>query len=266
MTDSREVYRRTGRSLLGFAVTGMYAPVAMVFLYSFNASKVGSVWTGFSTRWYSELVGQRDLWNGLRASLQVGVVASTASVVMGTLAAMGLRRWRARPKRVAHGLLVLPLIVPDMIIAVSLAIFFHAIGAELGFVTIALAHVSFGLSYAFVVVSAAATDLDETILAAALDCGASPSRAFWMVTMPILAPSLIVAWLLTFALSFDDFLITFFTKGPGTDTLPIKIYSRMRFGVRPDTNALFVVLFLATLACLIVAGCIGRHRKLPKID
>jgi ABC-type spermidine/putrescine transport system permease subunit II len=266
MRDTREAYRGVGRLLLGLAVTGMYAPVAMVFLYSFNASRVGSVWTGFSARWYWELLGQRDLWDGLRASLQVGLVASTASVAMGTLAAMGLRRWRARPRRLAHGLLVLPLVVPDMIIAVSLAIFFHAIGARMGFLTIALAHVSFGLSYAFVIVSAAATDLDEAILAAALDCGATPSRAFWTVTMPILAPSLIIAWLLTFALSFDDFLITFFTKGPGTDTLPIKIYSRMRFGVRPDTNALFVVLFLATLSCLILAGWAGRHRDLPKID
>ena len=113
--------------------------------------------------------------------------------------------------------------------------------------TVVLAHTAFGISYAFVVLSAAVEDLDENLQAAALDSGATPWQAFRLVTVPILAPSLAVAWLLVFALSFDDFLITFFTKGPGRDTLPIKIYAQMRFGVRPDTNALFVVLFLATL-------------------
>ena len=122
---------------------------------------------------------------------------------------------------------------------------------------------SFGVSYAFIVISAAVADLDENLYAAALDCGATPRRAFTSVTLPILWPSLVVAWLLVFALSFDDFLITFFTKGTGSDTLPIKIYSRMRFGVRPDTNALFVVLFLVTLTCLCLAYRVGCRRRTP---
>ncbi len=257
-----------GRLFLAIAVAALYAPVVMTFIYSFNSSRVGSVWGGVSIRGYRKLLnpGEVDeLWECLRASLRVGLVASTASVALGTLAALGLTRWRARARGIATGLLVMPLVVPDIILAVSLGIFFHALGVRQGYWTVVLAHVSFGLSYAFVVVSAAVEDLDESLLDAALDCGATPLQAFLSVTAPILAPSLVVAWLLSFGLSFDDYLITFFTKGPGVDTLPIKVFSRMRFGVGPDTNALFVLLFLATLACLILAGLIDRGRSLARI-
>jgi ABC-type spermidine/putrescine transport system permease subunit II len=158
--------------------------------------------------------------------------------------------------------LALPLVVPDMIIAVSLALFFHALSADQGLVTVVLAHTAFGLAYAFVALWGAVQDFDETLVDAAVDCGATPWQAFWRVTVPILAPSLLVAWLLVFALSFDDFLITFLTKGPGADTLPIMIFSRMRFGVQPDTNALFVVLFLLTLLGVLLAGWLSRRRGL----
>ena len=147
-----------------------------------------------------------------------------------------------------------------MILAVALAIFFHALGTEKGWLTVVLAHTAFGLAYAFVVISAAVRDLNPDLLAAALDCGASPWQAFWRVLAPILMPSLIVAWLLVFALSFDDYLIAFFTKGPATDTLPIKIFGRMRRGVTPDTNALFALLFAATLAGALVAQRLQRRR------
>jgi ABC-type spermidine/putrescine transport system permease subunit II len=238
----------------------MYAPVAMIFIYSFNASRIGSVWTGFSVKWYGELFTRDELWSGLRMSLLVGLLASTFSVVLGTLAAIGLRRWPRRAQRAATGLLALPLVVPDMIIAVSLALFFHALSADQGLITVTLAHTAFGLSYAFIAMSGAVQDFDQTLIDAAVDCGATPWQAFWRVTVPILAPSLLVAWLLVFALSFDDFLITFLTKGPGADTLPIEIYSRMRFGVQPDTNALFVVLFLFTLIGVLLAGWLTRRR------
>jgi ABC-type spermidine/putrescine transport system permease subunit II len=163
MIDHRAVYRLAGRALTGLLIAVMYAPLAMVFIYSFNASKIGSVWTGFSTRWYGELARDRDLREGLGMSLRVGLVASTASVVLGTLAALGLRHWRLRPRQIARGLLALPLVVPDIIIAVALAVFFHTLGVRRGTTTIVLAHVSFGLSYAFVVMSAAVADLDEDL-------------------------------------------------------------------------------------------------------
>src|SRR5262245_26511491 len=249
------------RMVLACVLGAMYAPVLMILLYSFNESRIGSVWGGFSTKWYGELFRKPELWSGLRTSLLVGLLASTLSVILGLFAALGLREWSERNRRLARGLLALPLVVPDMIMAVSLALFFHAIGMQQGLLRIVLAHASFGISYSFVVIAAAVEDFDRTLLDAARDCGATPWQAFWCVTVPILAPSLLVAWLLVFALSFDDFLITFFTKGPGTDTLPIKIYSRMRFGVRPDTNALFVILFLATLAGVFVAVAIQRRAR-----
>lgn len=266
MHDSRGLYRWFGRLILAATLIIMYAPVVMIFVYSFNASRIGSVWTGFTFEWYGRLFERRDLWQGLQRSVVVGAAASSASVGLGTLAALGLRSWRQRWRRAAHGMLALPLVAPDLIMAVSLAIFFHSLGVERGLTTIVLAHIAFGISYAFVVIAAAVEDLDENLYAAALDCGATPWQAFWHVTVPILLPSLVVAWLLVFALSFDDFLITFFTKGPGYDTLPIKIYGQMRFGVRPDTNALLTLLFLATLSGALLAafaGRWGRRRVLP---
>jgi ABC-type spermidine/putrescine transport system permease subunit II len=238
----------------------MYAPVAMIFVYSFNESRLGSVWTGFSTRWYSDLFQQVELWEGLRTSVVVGAAASTLSVVLGLLAALGLKHWRRRPRRAAQALLAVPLVLPDLLMAMSLALFFHALHVRQGLATVVLAHVVFGVSYAFVVLASAVHDLDDTLHDAALDAGATPWQAFRRVTLPLLAPSLGVAWLLVFALSFDDFLITFLTKGPGADTLPIEIYSRMRFGVQPDTNALFVVLFLVTLAGAAAAQWLQRGR------
>ncbi|MEQ8789968.1 MAG: ABC transporter permease [Pirellulaceae bacterium] len=247
-------------AVLGAVLLLLYAPVAMIFVYSFNESRIGSVWSGFSVRWYGELVRDRELWSGLRTSMLVGLAATTLSVALGTLGALGLRRWRLAPRRAASGLFALPLVVPDMIIAVSLALFFHALGARQGLATVVLAHATFGLAYAFVVMSGAVHDFDDTLIDAALDAGATPWQALRYVTLPILAPSLAVAWLLVFSLSFDDFLITFLTKGPGADTLPITIYSRMRFGVTPATNALFVVLFLLTMLGALLAGWLTRRR------
>ena len=171
----------------------------------------------------------------------------TITSLAGTLAALGLRSWRPRLKRVAQSILTLPLITPDVITALALAMFFSALRVPQGFGTVIAAHCVFGISYAFVVMLGAVQDLDDTLYSAALDCGATPWQAYQRVIVPILTPSLVVAWLFVFALSFDDFLITFMTKGPGADTLPIKIYSQMRFGIQPQTNALFVVLFLENI-------------------
>jgi ABC-type spermidine/putrescine transport system permease subunit II len=250
-----------GRTCLVLVLIGMYLPVLAIFVYSFNASRVGTVWTGFSLQGYQALWHEQGLWEGLRASLFIGATTSTISVAAAMLAALGLRRWRPRPKLGAQGLLALPLVTPDLITAISLAIFFHAVNMDKGWLTVVLAHGVFGISYAYVVLAGAADELDDTLYAAALDCGATRWQAFWRITAPLLAPSLAVAWLFVFALSFDDFLITFMTKGPGADTLPIKIYGQLRFGVKAQTNALFVLLFLATLGGAVVAWRLSRRRK-----
>jgi spermidine/putrescine transport system permease protein len=253
-----------GRIVLAGVLLILYAPVLMIGVYSFNDSRLGMVWQGFTTRWYGELFRDAELAESLKRSVLIGVAASTASVALGTLAALGLSCWQPRPRRLMQGLLALPLVVPDMVLAVALAVYFHALGAEKGWLTVVLAHTAFGVAYAFVVVSAAVSDLDPNLYAAALDCGATPWQAVWRVLAPILAPSLVVAWLFVFVLSFDDFLITFFTTGPGNDTLPIKIYTRMNRGVPPHMNALFVLLFLVTLAGALLVLRVSRKRKLEQ--
>jgi ABC-type spermidine/putrescine transport system permease subunit II len=191
----------------------------------------------------------------------IATAASSLSTVVGTMAAFGLRHWRPNLKRMAQGVLALPLVTPDVITALALAMFFSVLRMQQGWATVIAAHCVFGVSYAFVVMLGAVQDLDDTLYSAALDCGATPWQACWRVIVPILTPSLIVAWLFVFALSFDDFLITFMTKGPGADTLPIKIYSQMRFGIQPQTNALFVVLFLVTLGGSLVAARLMRQQE-----
>src|SRR5439155_6929619 len=251
--------RWLGRLCLAVVLAGMYLPVAMTFIYSFHASRIGTVWTGFSLAGYSSLFRQSELWHALRASCAIAAAASSLSVIAGTMAAMGLARWRPRLRVLAQGVLALPLVTPDVITALSLAMFFSALRVPQGWGTVIAAHCVFGISYAFVVMLGAVQDLDDTLLAAALDCGATPWQAYRRVILPILSPSIIVAWLFVFALSVDDFLITFMTKGPGADTLPIKIYSQMRFGIQPQTNALFVILFIATLGGALIAARLARR-------
>jgi ABC-type spermidine/putrescine transport system permease subunit II len=264
MDSNREsaAIRWLGRLALAAVLAGMYLPVVMTFVYSFNASRIGTVWTGFSLRGYRELLAQDDLWRALAVSAAIGAAASSLSVVLGTLAALGLRHWRPAGRMFASGVLTLPLVTPDVILALSLAMFFSALRIEQGFGTVVAAHCVFGIAYAFVVMTGAVQDLDQTLYAAALDCGATPWQAVRRVTVPILRPSLVVAWLFVFALSFDDFLITFLTKGPGTDTLPIKIYAQMRFGIQPQTSALFVILFLTTMAGALIASRLMRRTAL----
>jgi ABC-type spermidine/putrescine transport system permease subunit II len=253
--------RWLGLAALSLALVGMYLPVLMVLIYSFNASRIGTVWTGFSLHGYRDLFAQPELWRALLASCTIAAAASSLSAVGGTMAALGLKHWRPKAKMLAQGLLALPLVTPDVITAVALALFFSAMRLPQGWGTVIAAHCVFGISYAFVVMLAAVQDLDETLLAAALDCGATPWQAYRRIILPILSPSIVVAWLFVFALSFDDFLITFMTKGPGADTLPIKIYSQMRFGIRAQTNALFVVLFIVTLGGAIVAARLARRAE-----
>jgi ABC-type spermidine/putrescine transport system permease subunit II len=261
MTRDQFIIRWTGRTALALVVLGMYLPVIMTAIYSFNASRIGTVWTGFSLDGYRSLWSATDLWKALEASCAIGAAASSLSVIAGTMAALGLRRWGPRAAALARGVLALPLVTPDIILALSLAMFFNALRIQQGWATVIAAHCVFGISYAFVVMTGAVQDLDESLYAAALDCGATPAQAYRRVIVPILAPSLIVAWLFVFALSFDDFLITFLTKGPGTDTLPIKIYSQMRFGIKPQTSALFVILFLTTLGGALAASRLTRRAE-----
>lgn len=248
-----------GRAVLAAILLATYAPVLLVIVYSFNESKIGSVWGGFSTRWYGELWRRDELWSALRTSILVGAASSTIAVVLGVLAAWGVYHFRrAITKSGTQGVLAIPLVMPEVILGISLALFFHLAGVMPGVSTIIVSHGALGLAYAYVVLAAAVAKFDHSLLEAALDCGATPAQAHWRITLPLLLPSIITAWLFAFVLSFDDFLIAFFTKGVGYDTLPIRVYSQMRFGVRPDTNALFTLMFLLGFACLCLIAYLNR--------
>ena len=250
---------------LGVVLAGMYLPVVMTFVYSFNASRIGTVWTGFSLHGYRELLAQDDLWRALAASCAIGAAASSLSVLAGHAGGPGPARTGGRRRRtLAQGVLALPLVTPDVILALSLAMFFSALRIEQGWGTVIAAHCVFGISYAFVVMTGRGAGSRSRRCSPPRSTAARRrGKPYCRVIVPILAPSLIVAWLFVFALSFDDFLITFLTKGPGTDTLPIKIYAQMRFGIKPQTSALFVILFLTTLAGALVASRLMRRRAWP---
>jgi len=251
------------RVVLIASLAGLYAPIVMTLAYSFNASKrIGTVWRGFSLEPYRRVFEQQELLEALGASLLIGFTTSSLAVLLGTLAAIGLSQWRPLQRGLAQSMMSLPLVTPDVVIGISLAIFFLALRVERGWGTVVLAHGVFGIAYAYVVLASAVRDLDDNLYWAALDCGATPRQTLLRVTLPLLFPAMGVAWLLVFALSFDDFVITFLTKGPGADTLPIEIYGQMRFGVRPDTNALFALLFVATLLIALLAARLGRRLDL----
>ena len=251
-----------GYVLLAAMLVAMYLPVVMIFIYSFNKSRIGTVWTGFSTRWYEELFFRPDLWNSLQMSLLIGCGCATLSVVLGAIAAWGLHRSRqGLASSTMKGLLYLPLVLPDVTLGMSLALLFYFIGIQKGFATIVLAQSVCGMCYAYVVVAAALQKLDTTLYDAAMDCGATPWQVQRFVVLPLMLPSMMTAWLFALVLSFDDFLIAFFTKGVGTDTLPIKIFSMMRFGVRPDINALFSILFAIAAIGLFLFAAMQRDSE-----
>ncbi len=240
----------SGRALLAVTLVFVYMPIFMVFIYSFNGSALGSVWTTLSLRWYGVIATQQELWLALRNSAGIAFAASTLSLIAGVSIAIVISKWGHMAQNLVLALLIVPIILPDICHAVALSVMLHAMRIERGFHTIVAAHVASGVCYSSLIMIVAVRGLDKTLHEAAEDCGATAWQCMCMVTMPLISPSIAVAWLMVFALSFDDFIIASFTKGVGDDTLPIKIYSRMRFGVRPDTNALFVILALVSALCI----------------
>ena len=231
----------------------IYIPIAFVIAYSFNMSKSGSHWTGFTFHWYNELALNKSLINSFFVSCGVAAVVSTVSTFIAFLAALGINKWSFIRKRLANSFFASIMIVPDLIFAVSLAIFFSSVQFRMSLVTVIISHISFCISYAYFIISPSISDFDDTLISAAQDCNANPFQSIVFVQIPIVFPSLIVSWLLVFAVSLDDFMVTFFTKGTGSDTLPIKIYSQLRFGLRPSTNALSSVLFFLMLLVMTIA-------------
>lgn len=224
----------------------MYLPIGVLAFYSFNKSPYSAGWEGFTFNWYQKLFSDDRILSSLKNSLVVGVSAVAISAVLGTLMAVGLARYSFPGKGLYRGVAYLPLIIPDIAIAVATLVFLAAFAVPLSISTIVAAHIVFCIAYIGLVVSSRLTNLDPHLEEAALDLGANPVQAFIQVLLPQLAPAIIAGCLLAFVLSLDDFLIASFTAGSGSNTLPMEIFSRIRTGVKPDINALSVILITAS--------------------
>lgn len=225
----------------------LYAPIAVLIFFSFNSTRSTQVWTGFSFEWYGQLLGDPTILQALRTSLTVGVIATLIATVIGTMTALALSRHRFRGQTVADTAIYAATVMPEIVVGVSLLVFFVAVGFELGITTIVIAHVAFTVSFVTIVVRARLSGMDRSVEEAAQDLGASPLQTFFRVTLPLILPGVMAGGLLAFTLSFDDFVITFFISGVGSSTLPLKIYSMIKFGVSPVINALSTVVLVATL-------------------
>ncbi len=223
-----------------------YLPIAVLVVNSFNASRFGGEWNGFTLQWYRKLLASPDIWHALGNTFTIAVLATAGSTLLGTTAAFALDRWRTRLQDAHYLLVYAPLVIPEILLGISLLLFFVALGVELSYVTIVLAHVTFCVSYVAMVVLGRLQDFDWSLVEAAQDLGASPWVTARDVVLPLLAPGIFAGALLAFTLSVDDFVITFFTAGPGTTTLPLRIYSMIKHGSPPLINALSTLLLALT--------------------
>ncbi len=248
---------------LGFVF--LYLPMVILVIYSFNASKLVTVWAGFSTKWYAELFQNEAFLDAAWVTLRVAVISSTLATILGTLAAYVLvRAGRFRGRTLFSGMIYAPLVMPEVITGLSLLLLFISIGLDRGVLTIVLAHTTFSMCYVSVVVSSRLASFDRSLEEAALDLGCTPFDAFRSVTLPVIAPAVISGWLLAFTLSLDDLVIASFTSGPSATTLPIKIWSSIRLGVSPEINALSTILIGIVATGVISASLISKRAAVQR--
>jgi putrescine transport system permease protein len=244
---------------LGFAF--LYLPIVLLVIYSFNESRLVTVWAGFSTRWYSEMLNNQALMTAAWVTARVAFLSATVATILGTMAAVALTRYsHFRGRLLFSGMAVAPLVMPEVITGLSLLLLFVAIGLDRGFVTVTLAHITFSMCYVAVVVQSRLVSFDRSLEEAAMDLGATPARAFFQVTLPVIAPAVIAGWMLAFTLSLDDLVIASFTSGPGATTLPMRIYSQVRLGVTPEINAISTVLIGIVTVGVISASLFNKRR------
>jgi putrescine transport system permease protein len=246
---------------LGFAF--LYLPIVLLVAWSFNASKLVTVWGGFSTRWYGELLRDQAMRDAAWVTLRIGLLSASAATVLGTLAAVALVRFgRFRGRLLFTGMVYAPLVMPEVITGLSLLLLFVALDLDRGFWTVTIAHVTFTSCFVAVVVQSRLVTFDRSLEEAAMDLGATPLRTFLSVTLPLIAPAVAAGWMLAFTLSLDDLVIASFTSGPGATTLPMRIYSQARLGVSPQINAACTILIGIVTVGILVASLAGKRAPL----
>ena len=237
----------------------LYLPIAILVIYSFNASQLVTVWGGWSTRWYAELVNDAPLVDSALISIRLALLSATAATILGTLAAMALVRFgRFRGRLLFASMIYAPLVMPEVITGLSMLLLFVAVAIDRGFWTVAIAHTTMAMCFVTVIVQARLFDFDMNLEEAAMDLGASPLETFRAVTLPLILPAIAAGWMLAFALSLDDLVIASFTTGPGATTLPIRIYSEVRLGVKPEMNAVCSIMIGVVGVAVIAASLLAK--------
>ncbi|CDZ69023.1 Putrescine transporter subunit: membrane component of ABC superfamily [Neorhizobium galegae bv. orientalis] len=249
---------------LGFAF--LYIPIIILVVYSFNASKLVTVWGGFSLQWYKTMWSNQGLMDAAWVTARVGVISATIGTVLGTLAALSLVRFTRFPGRMLFsGMIYAPLVMPEVITGLSLLLLFVAVGIDRGFWTVIIAHTTFTMCYVAIVVQSRLLTFDRSLEEAALDLGCPPIKTFFKITLPLIFPAVIAGWMLAFTLSLDDLVIASFTTGPGATTLPIKIYSQVRLGVTPEINAICTILIGLVTIGVIITSITTKQAEMRRI-
>ena len=272
MTGARRG-RWLGLGVLALGFAFLYLPILLLIVYSFNSSRLATVWAGFSTKWYGELLRDRQILEAAWVSLRIAFWTATAATAIGTLGAMVMTRFRRFPGKTVFGALITaPLVMPEVIIGLSILLMLVSMGGILGIapkgvMAIWVAHVTFTISFVTVVVSSRLQELDRSLEEAAMDLGANRLKVFFLITLPTIAPALVSGWLLAFTLSLDDVVIASFVAGPSSTTLPMKVFSSVRLGISPKINALATIMVLAvSLAALVGWWIMARSEKRRQRD
>ncbi|HET9717956.1 MAG TPA: ABC transporter permease [Pseudolabrys sp.] len=237
----------------------LYLPIAILVIYSFNASRLVTVWGGWSLEWYRQLLRDGAVLQAAWISLRVALISATAATVLGTLAAIALTRYgRFRGRALFSGMIYAPLVMPEVITGLSLLLLFVAINIDRGFWTVVIAHTTLTMCFVTIIVQSRLIGFDRSLEEAAMDLGAPPFKTFVTITLPLIAPAIAAGWMLAFSLSLDDLVIASFTTGPGATTLPIRIYSEVRLGVKPEINAICTIMIAVVAIATIVSSLITK--------
>lgn len=254
-------------SVLAFGYAFLYIPLMLVIVYSFNDSSIATVWGGFSTRWYGELLQNDQILDAALLSLRIALTSATMATILGTMAGLALARFRRfRGRTLFSGMITAPMVMPEVITGLSLLLLFVTMQqltgwpGQRGFGTITIAHTTFSMAYVAIIVQSRLMAMDESLEEAAMDLGGHPLRVIFDITLPLIAPAMVAGWLLAFTLSLDDLVIASFVSGPGSSTLPMYIFSKVKLGVSPDINALATLIILFICVGVMLSWLVARRR------
>ncbi|HWK47501.1 MAG TPA: ABC transporter permease subunit [Stellaceae bacterium] len=256
---------------LGVGLAFLYGPIVLLVIYSFNESQLVTVWTGFSLKWYASLARNEQVLNAAKLSLGIAFTSATGAVILGTIAGFVLSRYKRFVGRTLFaGMISAPLVMPEVIMGLSMLLMFVGLEQVIGWPngrgveTITIAHITFTMAFVAVIVQARLADMDASLEEAAMDLGARPAQVFFLITLPLIAPALVAGWLLAFSLSLDDLVMTAFVSGPGSSTLPLVIFSKVRLGLSPEINALATII-VAVVSTATLLAAIYTNRRATRI-